>query len=233
MILLSIDDTDTLTSRGTGKLARAIADTLAKDYPVFGVTRHQFFVHPDIPFTSHNSNAVVHVDAAGSTAADHIFAVAQQVILDDFVEGSDPGVAVAWPEQVAPALVVFGQEAKRSIVTQQQARTLAKNLNIRLKGLGGTEDGVIGAVAGLGLAVTGNDGRYLQKGRIRDIACPCSAGQLFAAGVDEISTLDGRTFTEGTITAREGKPPRPCPVNGRTVLFVESCDGVLKEIQRD
>jgi hypothetical protein len=48
-----------------------------------------------------------------------------------------------------------------------------------------------------------------------------------------ISTLDGTTFTEGTITAREGKPPRPCPVNGKTVLFVESSDGVLKEIQRD
>jgi hypothetical protein len=233
MIYLSIDDTDSLSSRGTGKLARAIADTLAKDYPVYGVTRHQFFVHPDIPFTSHNSNAVIHVEATGSSAADHIFEVAQQHILDDFIEGSDPGVAVAWPEQITPALVVFGQDAKRSIVTQQQARMLAKNLAIRLKGLGGTEDGVIGAVAGLGLVVTGNDGRFLQKGKIRDIVCPCSAEQLFAAGVDMISTLDGHTFKTGNIIAREGKPPRPCPVNGRTVLFVENCDGLLKEIQRD
>jgi hypothetical protein len=233
MIYLSIDDTDTLTSRGTGKLARGIADTLAKDYPVYGVTRHQFFVHPDIPFTSHNSNAMIHVDAAGSEAADHIFAVAQEEILADFVEGSDPGIAVAWPEQVAPALVVFGQEAKRAIVTQKQARAIASNLGIRHRGLGGTEDGIIGAVAGLGLVVTGNDGRFLQVGKIREIACPCSAAQVFAAGVDMISTLDGTTFTEGTITAREGKPPRPCPVNGKTVLFVESSDGVLKEIQRD
>ena len=233
MIYLSIDDTDSLSSRGTGKLARAIADALAKDYPVHGVTRHQFFVHKDIPFTSHNSNAVIHVEAAGSEAADTIFARAQEIMLDDFVEGSDPGVAVALPEQIAPALIAFGQDAKRSIVTQQQARTLAKNLQIRLKGLGGTEDGVIGAMAGLGLAATGSDGRYLQKGAIRDITGPCSVEQLLAAGIDMVSTLDGRTFTKGTVQAREGKPPRPCPVNGRTVLFVEMHGCILQEIQRD
>jgi hypothetical protein len=232
-ILLSIDDTDNLTSRGTGRLARAIADALAADYPVNGVTRHQFFVHPGIPFTSHNSNAVIHIGTTGEPAADRIFARAQEMMLDDFIEGSDPGVAVALAEQVAPALIAFGQDAKRSIVTQQQARALAENLHIRLKGLGGTEEGVIGAMAGLGLAVTGNDGRFLQKGGIRDLAGPCTVEQLLAAGVDMVSTLDGRTFTRGPVLARDGKPPRPCPVNGKTVLFVEMQDGVLKEIQRD
>jgi hypothetical protein len=232
-ILLSIDDTDSLSSRGTGRLARAIADALAAEFPVHGVTRHQFYVHPDIPFTSHNSNAVIHIGATGAAAADRIFARAQELMLDDFIDGSDPGVAVAPAEQVAPALVAFGQDAKRSVVTQQQARALAENLHIRLKGLGGTEDGVIGAMAGLGLAVTGNDGRYLQKGGIRDIAGTCTVEQLLAAGVDLVSTFDGRTFTGGTVLAREGKPPRPCPVNGKTVLFVELQDGVLREVQRD
>jgi hypothetical protein len=233
MILLSIDDTDIVGSRGTGRLARAIADALAAEYPVYGVTRHQFYVHADIPFTSHNSNAVVHIDTTGIAAADRIFACAQELMLNDFIEGSDPGVAVAMAEQVTPALVAFGQDAKHSIVTQQQARALAKNLDIRLKGLGGTQDGVIGAMAGLGLAVTLNDGRFLQKGRIREIVCPCSIEQLFAAGVDCVSTLDGQTYTKGTVVARDGKPPRPCPVNGKTVLFVERHGCILKEIQRD
>lgn len=234
MLLLSIDDTDNLNApRGTGKLARAIADTLARDYPVFGVTRHQLFVHPDIPYTSHNSCAVIHVEATGTDAADTIFSRAQEMMLDDFIEDSDPGIAVAFTEQVVPALIAFGQDAKCSIVTQKQARMLAKNLGIRLKGLGGTEDGVIGAMAGLGLAATGNDGRYLQKGAIRELTGPCSVEQLLAAGIDMVSTLDGRTFRRGVVQAREGKPPRPCPVNGKTVLFVEVHGCIIKEVQRD
>ncbi|MCK9591287.1 MAG: hypothetical protein M0Q91_04680 [Methanoregula sp.] len=50
-ILVSIDDTDNPGSRGTGRLAHAVADTLSADYPIYGITRHQLYVHPDIPYT--------------------------------------------------------------------------------------------------------------------------------------------------------------------------------------
>ncbi len=232
-ILVSIDDTDNLDSRGTGRLARAIADTLKGDYPVYGVTRHQLYVHPDIPFTSHNSCAVIHLQTNGNADIDKIFATTQQVMLADFVEGSDPGVAVAHADQVAPPLIAFGKDAKCTILTQERARTLAKNLNIRLKGLGGTEDGVIGAMAGLGLAVSLNDGRFIQRGKIRDVYGPSSVHQLLAAGIDEVCTLDGRTITSGMVMNEEHKSPKACPVNGRTILFVEDRDGVLTAIKRD
>jgi len=142
-ILVSIDDTDNLNSRGTGRLARAIANTLAGDYPVYGVTRHQLYMHPDIPYTSHNSCAVIHVESNGNADIDTIFTTAQDIMLADFIEGSDPGIAVASADQVSPPLIAFGKDAKCTILTQEKARTLAKNLNIRLRGLGGTEDGVI------------------------------------------------------------------------------------------
>jgi hypothetical protein len=232
-ILVSIDDTDNLCSRGTGRLARAIADTLAADYPIYGITRHQLFVHPDIPYTSHNSCAVIHVQTSGDTAADTIYATAQQVMLADFVEGSDPGVAVALGDQVAAPLIAFGKDAKCTILTQEKARTLAKNLNIRLKGIGGTEDGVIGAMAGLGLASNLNDGRFLQRGKIRDVTGPCTVQQLLVAGIDEVCTLDGRTITSGTVMNEEKKSPKACPVNGRTILFVEDRDGILIAVKRD
>jgi hypothetical protein len=232
-ILVSIDDTDNLNSRGTGRLAREIADTLAAEYPIYGVTRHQLFVHPDIPYTSHNSCAVIHVQTSGNPAADNIFATTQQVMLADFIEGSDPGVAVAPADQVAPSLIAFGKDAKSTILTQEKARILAKNLNIRLKGLGGTEGGVIGAMAGLGLAVNLNDGRFLQRGKIREMFGPCTVQQLLAAGVDEVCTLDGRTLTTGTVLTEEQKSPKACPVNGRTILFVEDHDGVITAVKRD
>ena len=55
VLYIALDDTDTLDSIGTGRLAREIAEDLAREFPVYAVTRHQLFVHPDIPYTSHNS----------------------------------------------------------------------------------------------------------------------------------------------------------------------------------
>jgi len=154
-------------------------------------------------------------------------------MLADFIEGSDPGIAVASADQVSPPLIAFGKDAKCTILTQEKARTLAKNLNIRLRGLGGTEDGVIGAMAGLALAVNLNDGRFLQRGRIREVLGPSSVQQLLAAGIDEVCTLDGRTITSGTVMVEEQKSPKACPVNGRTVLFVEDRGGILTAVKRD
>jgi hypothetical protein len=193
-------------------------------------------VHPDIPYTSHNSCAVIYVGENGKAAdADRIFAIAQQAMLADFNPGSDPGLAVARAEQITAPLIAFGKDAKCSILTQEKARTLAGNLNIRLQGLGGTEDGVIGAMAGLGLAVNLNDGRFLQRRKIRDIVGPATVAQLMTAGVDEVWTLDGRRITDGTvmITGEKDKTHKACPVNGRTVLFVEERDGRLEAVKRD
>lgn len=210
-----------------------IADTVVRDYPVFGVTRHQLYVHPDIPYTSHNSNAVIHVKADGNDALDHLFEVAEEVMLGDFLVGSDPGLAVASKDQVTSSLIVYGQDAKCTVLTQERARTLAKNLHIRLKGLGGTEDGVIGSMAGLGLAFSGNDGRYLQKGEIRAILSSCTVEGLFEAGIDEVCSLDGRQFTTGTVFFRPDKPPRPCPIFGKSVVFVREDGDRLVEDKRD
>jgi len=232
-ILVSIDDTDNPGSRGTGRLARAIANTLSADYPIYGVTRHQLYVHPDIPHTSHNSCAVIHVETNGNADPDRIFALAQQMMLADFVDGSDPGIAVARANQVTPQLIAFGRDAKCTVLTQETARTLAKNLNIRLKGLGGTEGGVIGAMAGLGLAASLNDGRFIQRGKIRELFGPCTVEQLLASGIDEVCTSDGRTILSGTVMIEEQKSPKPCPVNGRTILFVEDNDGILTAVKRD
>ena len=62
--LIGIDDTDNLESRGTGFRARQLGGRLAEAGlgKVRGITRHQLFVHPSIPYTSHNSSACLDVD---------------------------------------------------------------------------------------------------------------------------------------------------------------------------
>ena len=232
-VFVCMDDTDNLNSRGTGRLARAVAATLSENYSVMGVTRHQLYVHPDIPYTSHNSCGVVHLDLSGQEFLGDIFDIAKDEMLDDFIEGSDPGLAVASTEQISPALVAYGTDAKNTVLSQDKARTLARNLGIQLEGLGGTEDGVIGAMAGLGLASTANDGRFLMIGEIRELTGAQTVQKLIRAGIDGIYTLDGKPVTEGTIFNDPNKSVKPCPVNGKAILYVENKDGELWAVKRN
>lgn len=219
-LYLGIDDTDTRESRGTGRLARAIAAELARSYTVTGVTRHQLFVHPDVPYTSHNSSAVIHIRDTGNGIAADVFAAAKELMLADFIEGSDPGICVAADQNVNGSLSRFGLSAKSSIVTQEQARGLAREAGILIEGLGGTEDGVIGALAGVGLAASGNDGRFVQKGTTRDLRGSQTVAAILASGVDQVMTHDGAAVGEGTVALR--KFPKPAFIGGKAILYVEA-----------
>lgn len=229
MLYIGIDDTDTIDSRGTGRLARNIAGAISSKHKIFGVTRHQLFVHPDIPFTSHNSCAVIHIEAA-STAMDELFCFTKKLMMDDFVEGSDPGLAIAATSQITPAVVAFGFDAKTIIVTQDRAREVAKNSGIRFEGLGGTQGGVIGAIAGVGLASLKNDGRFLLKDKNRELAGTRSILEIINSGIDEVLTLQGKTVNDGKVQIP--KNATPSFIQGKAVLFVEQHEGCWLALKR-
>ncbi len=218
MIYVGIDDTDILGSRGTGRLARNIAAELSKKYQIFGVTRHQLLVHPEIPFTSHNSCAVVHIESSQS-AIEEIFCTTKKLMLEDFIEGSDPGLAITESNLITPGLVAFGLDAKAIVVTQKRAIEVAKNGKIRFEGLGGTEGGIIGAIAGIGLASLKNDGRFLLKGKNRELSGVRLISEIINAGIDEVVTLRGKTVIEGKVQIP--KNATPSFIQGKAVLFVE------------
>jgi len=230
-ILIAIDDTDTKESRGTGRLARAIAGELSSYGAVAGVTRHQLFVHPDIPYTSHNSCAVIHLDTCNGMHIPDLVREVSSMMLDDFILGSDPGLAVESLEKIRPDVVAFGQDAKQRVLSRADAMALARWSGISLVGLGGTDEGIIGALAGLGLAASGNDGRYVAKGRLRECMHEASVKELMLAGVDEVFTTGGEQIDSGTI--RFKKFPKPSRRNHRAVLFVEERNGFYHEVIRD
>ena len=60
-----------------------------------------------------------------------------------------------------------------------------------MEGLGGTNGGVIGAVAGIGLASLGNDGRFLLKGKNRELGGIRSVSEIINAGIDQVVTPQG------------------------------------------
>lgn len=168
-LLIGIDDTDDLRSPGTGRRARALLRELADaglGTPA-GATRHQLLVDDRIPYTSHNSSACLAWRSAGGNP---------RAVLADVIELSgrflervcppdaDPGLVVAIPRDLdgaATALVDFGRRAKREVLRTSEARDLAARMGVHLSGHGGTQDGVLGALAGVGLHLSGNDGLFI------------------------------------------------------------------------
>ena len=218
MIYIGLDDTDTLESRGTGHLARQIAATLTEDYAVLGVTRHQLLVDPRVPCTKKNSCAAIALDLEtdGGLAPNVLLERVRALMLADFQPGSDPGLCVA--ATVPAAVVEFGRLAQRELVTQEEARALAAEYAVQLVGLGGDEDGIIGALAAVGLVATGDDGRYVQVGRSRELGGLQSVQAVMAAGVAAVCTRDGAPVTEGLVFVDKLRPARR---GGRPVAVVE------------
>jgi hypothetical protein len=167
-VLVSIDDTDNLESRGTGELASLIAEELeANGWGKAGfVTRHQLLVHPDIPYTSHNSAMCFTAEIADG-AFEKIIAHAAAFLERESAPDSDPGLCVAAIDSLAnpELLITFGRRAKEEVLTKDDAYALAASLGVRLSEHGGTGHGVIGALAGAALRLGGNDGRL--KGTVR------------------------------------------------------------------
>jgi hypothetical protein len=218
-LYLSIDDTDDPVSPGTGNLARRIADHIATDYRVLGVTRHQLFNHPAIPMTSHNSCAVIHIENGHRGAALDIYSRAREMVLESCAPGSNPGIALAANDRISSEITAFGLAAKDSILTIAGARALAGAAGILAEGFGDTGGGIIGSIAGIGLACMQNDGRFVQKGDLRNMRGRQPVSTLLRAGIDRVVTREGIPLTQGLVSLQ--KFPRPACVNGEAVLFVE------------
>lgn len=204
MLYIGLDDTDTLESRGTGHLARQIATALCASYPVRGVTRHQLLFDPRVPCTKKNSCAAIAITSNGDLDLDEIMEQVRTMMLADFQPGSDPGLCVT--HEVPPDIAAFARRTQQELVTQADARSLAAAHGIRLQGLGGDEDGVIGALAAVGLAATGDDGRFVQVGRSRELVGLQPIETVLAAGIVAVRTLQGEPVTEGLIQTDKLRP---------------------------
>jgi len=180
-LLIGLDDTDNLESRGTGHLARQLsAECARRGMAALGVTRHQFLIDPRIPYTSHNSGACVAVACDGGTAAAE-FAFA--FVAERAAAGSDPGVCIADASNVPAAVLSLARDATRRVVEKEEALRAAAAAGLALRELGGTGLGVIGAVASVGLRAEGNEGRFIDLPGLRDLAARVCAEDLTRLGV--------------------------------------------------
>jgi hypothetical protein len=228
-IYLSIDDTDNLDSPGSGHLAELMAKKLQQHGLIsqcLNITRHQLLVHDSIPYTSHNSSmcfpAVINEDNLLN-----VIQFAEIFLKNASAPGSDPGLCVAVESETLDrqALIDFGREAKRTVLTKQDAYLLAHRTGVHLSEHGGTGDGIVGALAGIGLRLHGNDGRFrgwLSLGKAGDTI---SLKNLCShSAVDAVVDDEGMILPEDTrITFAEDKVKTVC-LNHRQVIPVSHTD---------
>jgi len=218
MIFVGIDDTDTLDSPGTNQLARALVRAVADDYHLVRITRHQLLFDSRVPYTSKNGSASILLEPAHEAGISSLIPRLRTEMLAHFVAGSDPGLCVA--PAVPQVVVDFGRRCQRDVVPQSDARALAAELQIHLEGLGGTEQGVVGALAAIGLASTGDDGRVVQLGQWPDdLSGPVSIARLQERGVHVRDLESGGLITATVIDV--GRHLRPNCRGGEVVLFAQ------------
>lgn len=216
MIYVGIDDTDTPDAPGTNQLAKSLAAELAGRYPCALIVRHQLWQDRSVPYTSKNSAASMLLTPRNGLALKSLVDRLRGFLRRRFVEGSDPGLCVA--VTVPEAVTALAKRCQRELVTQREARRLAGQHGICLEGLGGTEDGVIGALAAVGLAAEGNDGRVVQIGHWPDdLTGPQDLATLRARSVEVRCLQTGDPVQSGTVDV--GKHLRPNYRQKKIVLF--------------
>jgi hypothetical protein len=221
-VFVGMDDTDVAgADRGTGKLARWFEQKLPDNVKLQGVVRQQLPVLEGIPFTSHNSSACLILDCADASQVPEIIERAAAHIAEHFMEGSDPGLCVVVPGQGrVDSLIDFGRLASTRIVTQKEAMQAVNGFH--LSGHGGTQDGIIGAAAGVGLTLSGWSGRFIEFNGLRDVPSMVRVADLEARGIRVLS-IDRNAMVAGPddlVDTRDWLRPRLW--GGHAVLPVES-----------
>ena len=218
--LVGVDDTDFGESIGTGALIRELGAAFERAGfgAIEGITRHQLLVHPDIPYTSHNSSACIRLDTTRSL--EQVVDLAATFVSEHLHAGADPAVCVL-DERNAGALSAFGARCQREVVTKREALDAIAAAGAAGRELGGTGGGIIGAAAALGLRATGNDGRFISARGTRSTRGRLTVTELKAKMmVDRVVDPDHRPLAETTALEIGIDGVRPDLVDGLSVLVV-------------
>jgi hypothetical protein len=144
--------------------------------------------------------------------------------------GSDPGLCIV-PElgsKDRDTLISFGLRAKKEVLTKEMAYGLASDLGVHLSEHGGTGGGVIGALAGIGLRMWGNDGRFRGWYHLGPEGSIISAKTLRSyESIEDIRTPDNAPVADSA-AIRISEQLKTICMNGRSTLLVHpaNSDGI-------
>ena len=230
-ILICIDDTDDLESIGTGEVLENLCAAARRAGLAAGgfITRHQLLISERIAYTSHNSAMCCAAETARFPA---FLDFARAFLAENCAPGSDPGLCVFLrggdEREAAEALIAFGRRAQTEVLTKAEAYALAGRFpgRVWLSEHGGSGEGVIGALAGAGLRLTGSDGRVRGK-LIPDVPGEEMTAAEFCRrwGVEQICADDG-TRAQPDDTVRFEATAKAIFRDGRVTMPADFADGV-------
>lgn len=220
---ICIDDTDEIGYHtSTGEICEEIRRHIMEHYDHLAtpITRHQLFLHEDIPYTSHNSS-MCFTAYLNEKEREEVTKFILEHVENISAPTSDPGVCIAFEHEIRDlnALVRYGLDAKEKVLTKQSAYDIAQQQNLFLRELKNTGQGVIGAVAGIALRAHGNDGRIKGKFRL-DIPLIDVHTLLKNNLIDEIRLKSGEQISDDALIITKDEL-KIVYLNHKCVLLVE------------
>lgn len=160
-IFLGLDDTDILGSPGTNQIAMALATKLQElEIDTTMILRHQLWYDPCVPYTSKNGSASMQLECKSLIDFLMLASFCKEFLLSHFVEGSDPGLCLATENQ-AKSLISHGWRTTAGWVNPAEAIEKAREAGCLLWSIAGRDHGIVGAIAAVGLAASGEQGRVV------------------------------------------------------------------------
>ncbi len=230
--LLSFDDTDNLETIGTGHLLDDFLRSLPEEYSRSFVSRHQLFVNPAVPFTSHNSAMCTMI--RGEFEMGELVQAGSEYLEERSAPGSDPGLCVADLSDI-PAmeeLVNWGYRAKKEVLTKQEAYELAERNHVHLSEHGGSGQGVVGALAAVGLRLAGQDGRVKGKKTVQGEVMAVRE-LLEQTGFDRVCAYGVGELAENVNIRTDGKPVKALYQNFCSTVIVTEKNGEYVLLSKD
>ncbi|MFA6788680.1 MAG: hypothetical protein WC149_05440 [Arcobacteraceae bacterium] len=231
---IAIDDTDEIGYFiSTGEICEHIAKHINSNYSkTTPITRHQLYLHESIAYTSHNSS-MCFTCQLNPQSFEEVKAFILEYITHISAPSSSGGVAMVFEKDIFQnkTLIDYGFDAKNKVLNKDLAYRIAKEQNVFLQEIKNEGNGIIGALAGVALRLSGNDGRL--RGKITLDKRVILPEELLVKGfVDGIEVVNGKALIASKkITFDDGL--KWILKEGKRVLLVEDTQNFYRPLGKE
>jgi len=222
-LLIGIDNTDNRTTRSTGFTGRHLAALIRAEKLgiVHGVTRHQLLRDEQIIYTNDNSAICIEVS---SPSSDELWEFCKHCIADARVPDAISGICMLDADSVPSDVIEWGKSTKIKFIEEALVIPLMEKHHIQWASYNNDTNGLIGALAAVGLRASGNDGRFIfidDKDLHKIVGFFMVSELMSDFEIGKILTLNGKP-TEPDAVVEVGHWFRPILINHQKVLYVEN-----------